>query len=75
MLSGEATNTNFIVFVIWPDQGSNPRSTTLEVSMPTITPPIRLLTEEMIKMWNIKYKNRQQTQIVGKKYNNLKKYK
>ena len=35
--SGKATNTNFIVF------GSNPQSTALEVSMLTITPPIRFI--------------------------------
>jgi hypothetical protein len=35
MLSGETTNTNFIVFgLIW---ATNPQSTTLEASMLTIT--------------------------------------
>ena len=42
MLRGEATNTNFIVFV-WPDRGSKPHSTTLERSTLTIAPPIRFL--------------------------------
>ena len=32
MLRGEATTTNFIL--IWPDLGSNPRSTALEASSP-----------------------------------------
>jgi hypothetical protein len=41
VLSGEATNTNFIVLV-WPDQGSHPQSTAPEASMLTITPPMRL---------------------------------
>ena len=34
-------NSNFIVFV-WPDRGSNPRSTALLASMLTITPPMQL---------------------------------
>ena len=37
MLSGEATNTNLKVC---PDLGSNPRSTALEASTLTITPPM-----------------------------------
>jgi hypothetical protein len=40
VLSREATNTNVIVFV-WPDRGSNPRSTTLKASTVTMTPPVQ----------------------------------
>jgi hypothetical protein len=48
-LSWEATHTNFIVFglIRW---GSNPRSTVLEVSTLTITPPMRS-NEERFGMW------------------------
>ena len=42
MLSGEATNTNFIIFDCQTDQGSKPQSTALEASMLTITPPMWL---------------------------------
>ena len=45
MLSGEATNTNFIVLV-WPDQGSNSWSTSIEATTLTITPMIRFKIKE-----------------------------
>jgi hypothetical protein len=32
--------------LVWPDRGSNPRSTTFEASMLTITPPLRLSKED-----------------------------
>ena len=41
MLSGEETNTNFIGFGL-TDQGSNPRSTTLQASTLTITPLMKV---------------------------------
>ena len=41
MLSGEATNTNFIVFGL-ARSANEPRSTTLEVSTLTITSPMQL---------------------------------
>jgi len=49
MLSGEATNTNFLVFGEhanhYPtDQGSDPLSTALSASTLTITPLMRLLS-------------------------------
>ena len=44
--SGEATNTNFIVFGLTRPRGSNPLSTTLKASMLTILPTMRLLTCE-----------------------------
>ena len=39
----KATNTNFITnIMVWPNRGSNQRSTTLEASTLTITPALRL---------------------------------
>ena len=43
MLSGEATNTIYLVFG-WTWPGLNPRSTTLEVSTLTITPSMRIIS-------------------------------
>ena len=45
MLSGEATNTNFIVFGL-NRSGLNPQYTALKASMLTITPP--MLTQYQI---------------------------
>ena len=45
VLNREATNTNVIVFNLTrPGPGANPRSTTLEVSTLTITPPMQMST-------------------------------
>ena len=45
MLSGEAANTNFTLSLVWPDQGSNPWSTTLKASMLTIITPLIRFTQ------------------------------
>jgi hypothetical protein len=42
MLSREAVYTHFIVLDLTHDRESNPQSTTIEVSMLIITPPMRL---------------------------------
>ena len=42
VLSGEATHANCIILV-WPDRGTNRRSTAREASTLTITPPMRFL--------------------------------
>jgi hypothetical protein len=47
-----ATNARFLSLV-WPDQGSNPRSTTLEMNMLTITPLIRLCSNEVIDVVDV----------------------
>jgi hypothetical protein len=50
MLSGEATNTNFIVFGL-TRTGSNPRSTTVESSTLTFTPSMRLIVYWILELF------------------------
>ena len=50
MLSEEAINTNIIVFDL-TDRGSNPRSTALDASTLTITPPMRFVWNRLVKIF------------------------
>ena len=56
VLSGEATHANCIILV-WPDRGTNRRSTAREASTLTITPPMRFpfsMTRPNIQWWGRK---------------------